>query len=82
MTLIQPRRFNSQPRKGADSIAAALDAKAERFNSQPRKGADEVTKGSVLLRGVSTHSPARGLTQIGPAVAIASKFQLTAPQGG
>ena len=56
--------FNSQPRKGADSIMYQNSAAHIHFNSQPRKGADVHDFVVAILIVISTHSPARGLTQI------------------
>ena len=54
--------FNSQPRKGADNPLGLFRDFHKGFNSQPRKGAD-CHRDSLSSQGcVSTHSPARGLT--------------------
>ena len=52
------------------------------FNSQPRKGADRNSASDTSDTVVSTHSPARGLTNWETAPTIRFVFQLTAPQGG
>ena len=58
-----PRRFNSQPRKGADADVHDLTFEDWSFNSQPRKGADDGGAKRMKIKTVSTHSPARGLTR-------------------
>ena len=63
---IRPIRyyFNSQPRKGADVENPYLYPEILYFNSQPRKGADDYSSNRTNSQGISTHSPARGLTHL------------------
>ena len=56
--------FNSQPRKGADAYPPVCDSVPFwNFNSQPRKGVDTPMRIAARHALISTHSPARGLTQ-------------------
>ena len=58
--------FNSQPRKGADLHIWDMSFSLKNFNSQPREGADGFSIECSILEPISTHSPARGLTNAHP----------------
>ena len=75
--------FNSQPRKGADSVRYSMCSHRLYFNSQPRKGADQIGFGQYQSQGDFNSQPRKGADamEIGTTTKP-TKFQLTAPQGG
>ncbi len=77
-----PAGFKSYPREGGIAGAGSLLRGDRGFKSYPREGGIQLCGVCCAYVGVSSHTPARGVSGISDTVSASTLFQVIPPRGG
>ncbi len=62
--------FNPHSREGSDNLTRRIRSCLRNFNPHSREGSDGITDDWAVFRSISIHTPAKGVTQLLPILAV------------
>ena len=74
--------FNPHSHKGSDVSSIVLFGKAMYFNPHSHKGSDLELCPKIDVRGISIHTPTRGVTDMAKAFGLKEKISIHTPTRG